>query len=126
MIRSALLATLLLAAVTAAAGNAPDDHYLAARTSALVHKSVFIHGYLHGYELGFHLADIDLQMGRGVRDLGKCKEGRDAVGFRREFGDKRLFEFGYREGVRVGYADGISGRSFRAIRRSQLEARAGK
>jgi hypothetical protein len=121
MVRSALLvAALLTIAAAASAQKAPDPHYAANRTSAIAHKSVFVHGYLHGYEEGFHVADLDVHMGRGPRDISKCKEARDAAGYRREFGNKRVFENGYREGVRVGYADGVAGRTFRAV--SELEA----
>lgn len=117
MFRSALLAAALLttAAIASAQTKAPDRHYAASRTSAITHKSVFVHGYLHGYEEGFHLADLDIQMGRGVRDIGKCKEARELAGYRSEFGNKNAFESGYREGVRVGYGDGIAGRAFRAV-----------
>jgi hypothetical protein len=121
MFRFALLvATLLTIATTASAQKTVDSHYAAHRTSAIAHKSVFVHGYLHGYEEGFHLADLDIHMGRGVRDVSKCKEARDAAGYHREFGNKRVFESGYREGVRVGYADGVAGRAFRAV--DELEA----
>ncbi len=84
------------------------------RTSAIVHRSVFVHGYLHGYEEGFHLADLDLQMGRSMGDVGKRKEAREGFDYRPEFGDKHFFELGYREGLRIGYNDGIAGRNFRA------------
>jgi flagellar biosynthesis/type III secretory pathway protein FliH len=121
MFRSALLiATLLTIATITSAQEAFDPHYAATRTSAIARKSVFVHGYLHGYEEGFHLADLDIHMGRAARDIRKCKEGREAAGYRREFGNKRVFESGYREGVRVGYADGVAGRSFRAV--NELEA----
>ena len=117
MFRSALLAAALLATgIVASAQKKPlDPHYTASRTSAIAHKSAFVHGYLHGYEEGFHLADLDVQMGRGARDVGKCKEARALAGYRREFGSKNVFENGFREGVRVGYGDGISGRAFRAV-----------
>jgi hypothetical protein len=121
MFRSALLvATLLTLAAIASAQKAPDPHYFAHRTRAIAQRSAFVHGYLHGYEEGFHLADLDIHMGRGVRDISKCKEAREAAGYRREFGLKHVFESGYRQGVRVGYADGIAGRAFRAV--DELEA----
>ncbi len=121
MARFALLVAVLIAAASAAAGDKPPDpHFQSARTSAMVHKSVFIHGYLHGYEEGFHFADLDIQMGRSARDIRKCKEARDANGYRNEFGDKGLFEAGYRQGLIVGYADGMAGRAFRAL--SELQA----
>jgi hypothetical protein len=121
MLRPALLVvTLLAAAFVSAAENPPDSHLVAARTSAIVRKSVFVHGYLHGYEEGFHLADVDLQLARGTRNLSKCKEAKNDAGYRRQFGDKHFFERGYREGLRVGYADGIAGRTFRAL--AELDA----
>jgi hypothetical protein len=122
MLRSALLAAALLtaAAVTAFAQKPPDSHYVATRTSAIARRSVFIHGYLHGYEEGFHFADMDTQMGRASRDISKVKDAREPVGYRREFGNKRVFESAYRQGLRVGYADGMAGRAFRAI--AELEA----
>ena len=122
MFRSALLAAALLAtaAVASAQKEAPDPHYAASRTSAITHKSAFVHGYLHGYEAGFHLADLDIQMGLGVLGILKRKEARVVAGYRREFGNKHSFESGYREGVSVGYGDGISGRAFRAV--SELDA----
>jgi hypothetical protein len=121
MVRAALLiASLLFASAMAAGDKPPDPHYLAKRTRAVVRKSVFIHGYLHGYEEGFHFADLDIQMGRSARDISKTKEARDAFGYRHEFGDKAFFQRGYREGLRVGYADGMAGRAFRAI--NQLQA----
>jgi hypothetical protein len=121
MLRSALLvATLLTLAAIASAQMATDPHYAAHRTRAIAHRSAFVHGYLHGYEEGFHLADLDIHMGRGVRDISKCKEAREAAGYRSDFGNKHVFESGYREGVRVGYADGFAGRAFRAV--SELEA----
>lgn len=120
MLRPALLLATLLAATFAASQNTSDSHYLALRTQAIARQSVFVHGYLHGYEEGFHLADLDIQMGRSARDIGKCKEARETEGYRREFGDKHFFQVGYREGMRVGYADGMSGRSFRAV--DQIDA----
>ncbi len=122
MLRKALLAAMLfcLTAAAAAGDKNPDPHLAAAATSSMVRKSAFIHGYLHGYEEGFHLGDIDLQVGRSSRDISKSKEGRNAEEYRSEFGDKHYFTQGYRQGVRVGYADAISGRSFRAV--SELTA----
>lgn len=123
MARFALLVAFLLTAVVlVTAQDAPDPHLLAARTSALARASVFVHGYLHGYEEGFHLGDQDLQMGRGSRDLGKCDIAKNVRGYRRNFGDKRSFEGGYRQGVRVGYSDAFAGRAFRAVRELQSVA----
>ncbi len=115
MLRPALLVFTLLAAGFALAQNSPDHHYSASRTQDITRKSVFVHGYLHGYEEGFHLADMDIQLGRGSRVIDKCHEARKAEGYRREFGDKQFFQRGFREGLRVGYADGMAGRAFRAF-----------
>jgi len=119
MLRSALLVTAFVAAAFAALAQSPDPHYICDRTGAIARKSAFVHGYLHGYEQGFHVADLDIQLGRTARDISKTKEVKPSDGYRREFGDKHAFEHGYRQGVRVGYADGISGRTFRALK--QLE-----
>lgn len=120
MVRVALLiASLLFSPLLAAGDKPPDPHYLAKCTRAVARKSVFVHGYLHGYEEGFHFADLDMQMGRSARDISKSKEARDS-GYRHEFGDKHFFQHGYFQGLRVGYADAMAGRAFRAI--NQLQA----
>ncbi len=80
---------------------------------------MFLHGYLHGYEEGFHLADIDLQLSRMPRDAGELKKAGHVMGYVAEFGSKHFFEAGYHQGFRVGYADGVAGRRFRAV--SQLD-----
>lgn len=118
MARFALLVAALVAASLNLIAQSPDPHSTCKRTGAITKKSVFAHGYLHGYEQGFHLADVDIQMARSVRDISKLKdvkEIKDGEHYDREFGDKGSFKNGYREGARVGYADGIAGRSFRAF-----------
>lgn len=106
---------LAVAAFTFSSDNPPDWHVTSTPASAICLKSAFVHGYMHGYEQGFHAADLDLQMGRDARDPVKLKEYRDVAGYRNEFGDKHSFAAGYREGVRVGYADAFAGRHFRAV-----------
>ena len=98
MLRSALLAAAFLTAVTAAAQQATDPHFAVPRISAIVRQSVFAHGYLHGYEEGFHLADVDIQMGRKAREVSKIKRAKNLAGYRREFGPRSSFESGYRQG----------------------------
>lgn len=93
----------------------PDPHYDSPRTRSVVRQSTFLHGYLHGYEEGYSTADLDLQMARAPRDPGKLKQARDAVGYRSEFGSRGVFDVGYRQGFRVGYADSFAGRAFRAV-----------
>jgi flagellar biosynthesis/type III secretory pathway protein FliH len=118
MARFALLVAALIAASINLAAQSLDPHSTCTRTGAITRRSAFAHGYLHGYEQGFHLADIDFQMGRPVRDISKlnvAKEVRERDHYGREFGDNHSFKDGYREGARVGYADGIAGRAFRAF-----------
>jgi hypothetical protein len=88
-----------------------DPHFLTPRIAPTAHKSTFIHGYLHGYEEGFHEADFDLHLGRPLR----ADERPKLAGYRHEFGAKKMYESGFREGYRVGYADAATGRNFRAI-----------
>ncbi len=78
-------------------------------------KSAFAHGYMHGYEQGFHAADLDFQMARQPRDPAGIKAFKEVSGYRDQFGDKRFFVNGYREGFRVGYADSFRGARFRAV-----------
>ncbi|MGZ4831389.1 MAG: hypothetical protein ACXVZQ_00585 [Terriglobales bacterium] len=115
MLRSALLVTALLAAGLATAAESADPHYSCPRTGAIARRSAFVHGYLHGYEQGFHLADVDIQLGRSARDIRRAKEAKESEGYRHVFGDKHSFQAGFREGLRVGYADGCAGRAFRAV-----------
>ena len=113
--RSAFLLTMLLvAAFSFAADKRPDPHLVCSCTAALARRSAFVHGYLHGYEDGFHLADMDIQTGRLPRDISKSKEVKD-TGYRHDFGEKQSFKRGYNEGLRVGYGDGVAGRVFRAV-----------
>jgi len=81
----------------------------------LLVKSAFAHGYMHGYEQGFHNGDVDLQMGRLYRDVKSQSEYKKISGFRSQYGDKDLFDEGYRVGFLVGYTDCFSGRNFRAV-----------
>jgi len=90
-----------------------DPHYDTPRLAPTAHRSTFIHGYLHGYEEGFHEADFDLHMGRIAR--GDYTHQRTPSGYKKQFGPKRVFESGFGEGFRVGYADAAAGRSFRAV-----------
>ena len=90
-----------------------DAHFLTPRIALAVHRSAFVHGYLHGYEEGFHQADFDLHMGRVAR--GEYSHPDSHTGYHREFGSRHMFNSGFQQGFRVGYADGTSGRSFRAF-----------
>ena len=52
-------------------------------------------------------------MGRFAR--GEFSHADSHTGYHREFGSRHVFDSGYQQGFRVGYADGTSGRSFRAF-----------
>jgi hypothetical protein len=92
-----------------------EAHMADPHASPLYSASIFLHGYIHGYEEGFHNADVDIQMAHGFRDVSTMPDYKKLVGYRAAFGDKSVFEKGFRQGFRVGYTDGMSGRSFRAI-----------
>lgn len=77
-------------------------------------KSPFAHGYMHGYEDGFHTGDLDMQMGRNFRDVKYHEQYKRTAGYKPSYGDKSSYEGGYRSGYLVGYTDSYSGRSFRA------------
>ncbi len=104
---------LLVVPLVATAQQEKDAHFLTERLAPAAHRSTFIHGYLHGYEEGFHEADFDLHMGRIAR--GDYNHDPKPAGYRKHFGPKRMYEAGFKEGFRVGYADSAAGRSFRAI-----------
>ena len=113
--RFAAFVFLLIAPSSLIAQNTPDPHMIDA-ASVLYARSAFAHGYLHGYEQGFHLADLDIQMGHllpGVQVRRDVRE-RDPH-YRPAYGDKSLFISGFRLGMRAGYADSIAGVSFRAV-----------
>lgn len=78
-------------------------------------KSTFAHGYIHGYEEGFHTGDLDMQMGRNYRDVKNHEKFKKPSGYKSQFGDKGTYEAGYRKGYRIGYVDSYEGRNFRAI-----------
>lgn len=97
--------------------NPADGHITGDRARELYRRSVFAHGYMHGYEDGFHLGDFDLQTGHNPRDLRQLKLFRDAKsGYQRAFGNEQEFRGAYRLGFSAGYGDAMAGREFRAVR----------
>jgi hypothetical protein len=76
--------------------------------------SAFLHGYIHGYEDGFHAADIDLQMGHTMRPGDRIAEFKRL--HRAESRKQPRFVAGYSNGFNVGYTDGFKGGEFRATR----------
>jgi flagellar biosynthesis/type III secretory pathway protein FliH len=92
-----------------------DAHFADNPAKALFHRSSWAHGYIHGYEMGFHAGNLDLHMARAARDphsVKECKQAKHA--YRAEFGSRQDFEKGYGSGFEVGYADGKTGRDFGA------------
>ncbi len=109
------LSFLLLYAATAIA-QSNDRHITSDQAHDLYQRSAYAHGYIHGYETGFHNADMDVHMGRGERSPNAIKDFRDSNdGYQHEFGDKQYFRLGYKQGFKEGYSDSIRSRTFRAI-----------
>jgi hypothetical protein len=79
-------------------------------------KSAFAHGYMHGYEEGFHVGDLDMQMGRNYREVKNQEQYKKPLGYRASFGERDSYDDGYHNGYLVGYTDCYGGRNFRAIR----------
>jgi flagellar biosynthesis/type III secretory pathway protein FliH len=111
-LRLASVATIVLVVCLSAHAQRDDWHMV---SHDLFVKSTFAHGYMHGYEEGFHCGDLDMQMGRGYREVKAQEHFKKPVGFKPRFGDKGVFEAGYRNGYLVGYTDSYAGRSFRAV-----------
>jgi hypothetical protein len=95
--------------------------HLDSERAALYQRSSFAHGYIHGYEQGFHIGNQDLQLARAARDLTKTETYRKAgEEYRPQFGKRDAFRIGYRNGMVVGYTDAMSGHSFRAIDEARI------
>ena len=95
---------------------AQDSHLFQDPAHKLYSTSSFAHGYLHGYEMGFHYGDLDLQLSHSAQNV-KALRGFKAAGkhYKKEFGDRGSFTEGYQFGFRVGYTDAIDGSEFRAV-----------
>ncbi len=113
-----LFAVIAILPIAAQPGQAPaDGHVTQDQARELYRRSVFAHGYMHGYEDGFHLGDFDLQTGHNSRDLRQVKQFREAKsGYQRAFGNPEEFRTAYRLGFSMGYGDAMAGREFRAVR----------
>ena len=102
---------------------ADDCAHLNSERQPLYKNSAFAHGYIHGYEQGFHLGNQDLQLAREQRDITKFDEYRTAgKDYRAQFGARGAFRAGYRDGIVIGYTDGRSGHRFRAIDEARIAA----
>ncbi|MGZ4788039.1 MAG: hypothetical protein ACXVZX_05935 [Terriglobales bacterium] len=114
-IRVSLVLACLLFMSFVAFAQAQDWHLSNDGARALFARSAFAHGYMHGYEEGFHVGDLDLQMGRTFHEIKGQEKFKKPCGYHSEFGQKGSFESGYRKGYSVGYIDAYTGRSFRAM-----------
>jgi hypothetical protein len=91
--------------------------------AALFQHSAFAHGFMHGYEDGFHCADLDLHMSRPARKPSSFSEYKKAdSGFDSSFGEKHLFQAGYRAGFNSGYNNGYSEQPFRGVAEARAAA----
>ncbi len=102
---------------------AQDIHWSYDPASTLYKRSAFAHGYIHGYEMGFHTGNFDYQMSREARDPKKLRDFKRAKEFfSPQYGTRDQFVRGYQEGFGVGYSDSYTGKEFRAARESRALA----
>jgi hypothetical protein len=104
---------MVVIALAVPALHAGDEPHLGGPIGDFLAHCPFAHGYLHGYEEGFHIGDSDFHLGR-ERDGRAVLQQKANDGYRATFGDRSSFRFGFRQGVVAGYNDSISGREFRA------------
>jgi hypothetical protein len=110
------LLLLLVLSVLVAGAAAQERHLERGSAAVLYTQSAFAHGYIHGYELGFHCGDVDLQFGRDARDpTSLAPYKRPWVAYKVGFGSKDHFKAGFQDGFRVGYSEATRGLTFRAI-----------
>jgi len=119
IVLATIFAAIMMPASLARAGDT-DAHLSQRPSSALFQRSVFAHGYIHGYEEGFHWGNLDFQTGRAS---SHPKESRAAKStYERTFGSRTRFKAGYHRGFLAGYSDGAHGREFRAIEAAKQAA----
>lgn len=95
---------------------AQDHHLSIGSTSNLYARSTFAHGYIHGYEQGFHCGDLDLQLGRDPHDPSSIPSFKKPfAAYRLNQNSRALFKSGYQDGFLAGYSDAVHGLAFRAV-----------
>ena len=97
-----------------------ERHLQPTSVGALFLDSAFAHGYRHGYDQGFHLADLDVHMGRSAQQITKHDFRQAGHEYNNSFGSKARFQRGYEAGLTAGYADGFAGREYQASERAKL------
>src|SRR5437764_12408944 len=116
-----LLLTLFLAAGVAVTARSQDLHLSESGSAVVLSHSAFAHGYRHGYEEGYHVGNVDINMGRPAHTKLSQLHGL-SLGYTPQFGPRKSFESGFREGLKAGYSDGYAGRVFRAVDTLRLVA----
>src|SRR5204863_4364538 len=96
---------LVLACSLAAQANKPACPHFQDKAAPLYSRSAFAHGYIHGYEDGFHAADQDLHMGRLARGIAATKPAGHPER-RVSISDRTSFRKGDTDGLNTGYSDG--------------------
>jgi flagellar biosynthesis/type III secretory pathway protein FliH len=94
---------------------AQERHLGTSPGAGLFTRSVFAHGYMHGYEEGFHGGDLDVQLGRDARDPGSLPSYKKLDCYHKDFGPQAQFKAGFEDGFRAGYSDAVRLRPFRAM-----------
>lgn len=113
----ALVFTLFLAQPSLIAS---DLHVTADPARDVYKQSAWAHGYIHGYEWGFHIGNFDFHMSRRVRDLSKIKEAKNCnKQYDSAFGERSSFKQGCAAGFHVGYTDAMTGVPFRAAQEAR-------
>jgi hypothetical protein len=106
--------TLCLAAALALSAQAQDLHLQETGSAVVLSHSTFAHGYRHGYEEGYHSGNADISLGTMARAKLTTIRGLK-LGYSSQFGPRHVFEQGFQAGLKAGYRDGYSGRTFRAV-----------
>jgi hypothetical protein len=109
---SLLFASTFLVVASFASDNKPDYHVNGDAARELYKHSAFAHGLRHGYEEGYHAADLDIHTGSPRKDWAKMDRVPKTVGFKNNFGNKKSFRRGYEYGYVAGYADSFENRKF--------------
>ena len=102
--------------LAAQSNNQQSDYHLTDDSAHVLYQhSSWAHGYVHGYQVGFHEGTIDYHMSHTRRDPAKIKTAHRAKDFcRYDTGNHKIFERGFKEGMKAGYSDAFAGRDYRA------------
>jgi hypothetical protein len=110
-------------AVNFRASIGSERHLQPTPAGSLYADSAFAHGYRHGYEEGFHAADLDIHMGREpALNLSRSESKQAVHQYRSFFGSKQLFEQGFDAGFHSGYSDAMSGGEYHLNQRVHTAA----